>query len=148
MHQEMIAKADEIFTENLRIRADSVELRTRTNALLLRYRAHRFPHVAGASESCGDPNRTATILSKIHSGALPRPTETPEKCWVGKGTSRPCHGCGVPIRPDELEYELDVAAGTTLLFDETCLAAWREMGAKRMADQTWSSRGLRSQSGG
>jgi NADH pyrophosphatase NudC (nudix superfamily) len=80
MYPEMIAEADEIFTEILRIRADSVELRTQANALLHRYRAHRFPRVCGASESGIDPSRAATILSKIHSGALPRPAETPEKC--------------------------------------------------------------------
>lgn len=148
MYPAMIAEANEIFTKNLRIRSDSVELRAQTNALLLRYRAHRFPHVSGASESASDPKRAATILSKIHSGALPRPAETPEKCWVGKGTSRPCHGCGVAIRPDELEYELDIADGTTLRFDATCLAVWHKMGEAAMANQTRSISGLRSQSGG
>ena len=128
MYSELIAQADDTLADSQRICAQSVALRVQTNALLLTYRAHRFPHCSGAN---GDVDRGAMIRSKIGVGALPWPGATREKCWVGKGTNRPCHGCGVPVAPEELEYELDVVGGETLLFDAKCLAAWNELRAAR-----------------
>jgi hypothetical protein len=79
-------------------------------------------------------NVAATIRDKIHSGVLPLPPVPPEKCFVGKGTSRPCDGCDEVITPDEIEYELDIAEGRTLRFHVKCLDAWHTARAERMSE--------------
>jgi len=76
----------------------------------------------------------ATIRDKIHSGVLPLPPLPPEKCFVGKGTNRPCDGCDEVITADAIEYELDLADARTLRFHKTCLAAWHEARAERMSE--------------
>jgi len=138
MYSDVIGHADETLTANRLVRANSADLRAHTNALMLTYRAHRFPQVCGASDASITPrttdvDRAAMMRSKIRSGALPRPAETPEKCWVGKGTKRLCDGCGAALAPDDLEYELDISSGGILLFDANCLAAWSGLRAERMA---------------
>jgi len=101
---------------------------------MLRYRAHRFPHLSGGSVRSSNPTDcAATMRSKIRSGELPQPAETLEKCWVGKGTKRLCHGCGAALSSDDLEYELDIPGGGILLFDANCLAAWNGLRAERIA---------------
>jgi hypothetical protein len=71
----------------------------------------------------------SVIRTKLTSGELP--TETPEKCWVGKGTSRPCMACDLAINPDTLEYEVDLPTPaphsvTTLRLHQACLTVWHE----------------------
>jgi hypothetical protein len=39
------------------------------------------------------------IRDKIRPGALPLPPDPPDKCYVGKGTRRPCDGCDTLIMP-------------------------------------------------
>jgi hypothetical protein len=73
------------------------------------------------------------IRDKIRAGVLPLPPDPPEKCFVGKGTNRPCDGCDALTASDELEYELDLSDGRTLLFHEKCLSAWHLARAERMA---------------
>ena len=65
-------------------------------------------------------------------GATTRRGETPEKCWGGKGTRRLCHGCAEAIAPEDVEYELDIAGGGTLLFCVNCLAVWNVLREERM----------------
>ena len=138
MYSQLIVRADETLAVNRRLRAAMINLRAETNALLFTYRHHRYPHLSGASDAPKEPTASrsadlaATIRSKISSGALPLPAEAPEKCWVGASTRRACHGCGVAIPPEDLEYELDLADGGTLLFDARCLAAWHQLRAARM----------------
>jgi hypothetical protein len=76
----------------------------------------------------------ANIRDKIRSGALPLPPDPPEKCFVGKGTRRPCDGCDAIIEPDEIEYELDIAEGHTLRFHAKCLDAWHHARAEQMQE--------------
>jgi len=80
-------------------------------------------------------NMAANIREKIRFGVLPLPPEPPEKCFVGKGTSRPCDGCDEVITPEEIEYELDIAeGGRTLRFHVNCLEAWHAARAERMSE--------------
>ena len=65
-------------------------------------------------------------------GATTRRGETPEKCWGGKGTRRLCHGCAEAIAPEDVEYELDIDGGVTLLIDANCLSARNEEREERM----------------
>jgi hypothetical protein len=58
----------------------------------------------------------ASIRDKVRSGALPLPPAPPEKCFVGKGTRRPCDGCDAIIGADEIEYELDMSYGVLSAF--------------------------------
>src|SRR5438094_5233876 len=138
MYSQSIARADETLAVNGRLRAAMIALRAETNALLFTYRHHRYFHLSGASDAPKEPTATrsadlaATIRSKISSGALPLPAEAPEKCWVGASTRRACHGCGVAIAPEDLEYELDLEDGGTLLFDARCLAAWHQLRGARI----------------
>jgi hypothetical protein len=74
------------------------------------------------------------VADKIRSGVLPLPPDPPEKCFVGKGTRRPCDGCDGIIEPDEIEYELDIAEGRTLRFHPKCLDAWHQARAERMGE--------------
>ena len=76
----------------------------------------------------------ANIRDKLRSGALPLPPEAPQKCFVGKGTDRPCDGCDIVITPKDIEYELDVTETRTLRFHDKCLAAWHEARAQRMGE--------------
>lgn len=47
--------------------------------------------------------------------------------------SRPCDGCGVTIRRDELDTSSTSPAARLLLFDAACLAVWHEAGREGMA---------------
>jgi hypothetical protein len=75
----------------------------------------------------------ASIRDKIGAGLLPLPPDPPEKCYVGKGTSRACDACDEAIRPDQIEYELDIQDGRTLRFHDKCLDAWHTARAERMS---------------
>jgi hypothetical protein len=75
----------------------------------------------------------ASIRDKVRSGTLPLPPAPPEKCFVGKGTGRPCDGCDESITLEQIEYELDVTESRTLRFHDQCLAAWHAARAERMA---------------
>ena len=130
MYAQEIVQADQTLTDSRRICAETIVLRAQTNALLLKYRAHRFPRLSGGS---GPTDSAAMMRSKIGAGVLPRPADAPEKCWAGKGTRQLCHGCAVAIAPEDVEYELDIAGGGTLVFCATCLAAWNGLREERIA---------------
>jgi hypothetical protein len=77
-------------------------------------------------------NLVTSIRDKVQGGALPLPPDPAGKCWVGKGTSRPCDACDASITAEQVEYELDLPDGRTLRFHSKCLAAWHEFRAERM----------------
>ena len=77
---------------------------------------------------------TGSIRDKIRSGSLPLPPEPPPKCFVGKGTNRPCDACDEIITPEQIEYELDVTDSRTLRFHDACLTAWHTARTERMGD--------------
>ena len=77
----------------------------------------------------------ATIRDKIRAGVLPHPPDSPEKCFVGKGTSRTCDGCDGVITAEQVEYyELDMSDGRTLRFHDKCLDTRHRAGAERMSE--------------
>ena len=139
LYSQLIEIAQETLAENRRLRVRTTELRAEVTAILFRYCRNRFPQFSGASDA-GDtalPSTVATdvatmLRNKVRSGLLPFPPDPPEKCYVGKGTRRPCDGCDVVIRPDEIEYELDVADGRVVRFHAECLAAWHAARAERL----------------
>jgi len=57
---ELITYADEPFTGNRHVRAQSVYLRAQTTGLMLTYRAHRFAHLSGGSDAT---DRATTMRS-------------------------------------------------------------------------------------
>lgn len=133
MYSGLIEHADRTLAANGRLRAETADLHAQARLLLLTYRRHRLLHLAGGSDADGQAsaNVAARIRSKIRSGALPQPIAPPAKCWVGNGTSRLCDACDVPIGTDQLEHELDIAAGVTLRFHAKCFEAWHEMRAEQ-----------------
>ena len=78
-------------------------------------------------------NVAAQIRDKIRSGVLPLPPDPPGKCFVGKGTRRPCDVCDEVITPEQIEYEVDII-DHTLRFHDACLAAWHQARAERMRE--------------
>jgi hypothetical protein len=55
---------------------------------------------------------------------------TPEHTWAGQGTGRPCHQCGRPIQPSEIEYEVELDSGKILRFHFACQQAWEDAGRR------------------
>lgn len=89
-----------------------------------------------------------SIRFKVASGALPLPAASPEKCFVGKGTKRPCDGCDEIITADQLEYELDIAENQTLVFHANCLAAWHTVRVEAIAARSVFPHAVEPRSGG
>ena len=66
--------------------------------------------------------------SVIQAGVLP--TRRPDRVWGGPGVGADCTICGVPVRPDENEFEIEYVRGENgtepalyhLHID--CFAAW------------------------
>ena len=141
MYSRAIDLAEQTLADNERVRMESAELQAQVRDVMLTYRRHHFPQLSGASDA-GDaalPQLTATditekILNKFRSGLLPLPRNAPEKCYVGKGTRRPCDGCDGLITLDEIEYELDLSETCTVRFHDACLALWHTARAERMAE--------------
>jgi hypothetical protein len=97
--------------------------------ILARQRGADIDAGAGAM----DTDVAASIRDKIRAGILPLPPQAPEKCYVGKGTRRPCDGCDELITPEQIEYELDITDNRTLRFHDKCLTAWHEARAQQMS---------------
>lgn len=62
---------------------------------------------------------------RIAKGQLPR--RAPSKIWGGYGTGKPCSLCDQPIKPDEIEYEIECAedAGHAYRFHRVCQSIWQ-----------------------
>jgi methionyl-tRNA synthetase len=42
------------------------------------------------------------------------------RVWAGRGTGEICSGCGKPIEPSEVEYEVEVSSDSSLRFHMSC----------------------------
>ncbi len=65
----------------------------------------------------------------IETGKLP--TCRPDRTWGGRGVGVPCAICDVPVRPDEMELEMEFVAGGNHLkvihVHTKCFAAWERV---------------------
>ncbi len=56
------------------------------------------------------------------------PYEEPLRTWAGRGTGVRCSLCGVPIRAEDIEYEVELltpaGAARGLHFHFNCYRAW------------------------
>ncbi|HEX6211795.1 MAG TPA: hypothetical protein VF136_13525 [Methylomirabilota bacterium] len=60
----------------------------------------------------------------LETGALP--CDEPGKVWAGRGVGTHCAACGEPIAVTDIEFEVDLASGTTLRLHRLCHEIWRE----------------------
>ena len=82
----------------------------------------------------------AIVREKARSGILAGriPGHRPERTWGGLGVGAPCAVCEQPVRPDELEFEIEFAHdGDNPGLDKfhvhlRCFAAW-EFERKKVA---------------
>ena len=58
------------------------------------------------------------ISAKLSTGLLPRQDEI--RMFGGYGTGAPCSGCGLPLPPTDVEYELVFADERSFVFHPTC----------------------------
>jgi CheY-like chemotaxis protein len=140
MYTQVIELADATLAANRRVRAEAEALCAQASSLLLQYRAHRFPHLRGASDADA---AAMQVRSKVGSGMLPLPTEPPPKSWAGKGTGRVCDGCEKVITSEQVEYELDLANGRALRLHADCLAIWHTTRPEQAAESAQLLAGLR-----
>jgi len=99
MDGDEIAIADEILSANTRLRQRVGELRANTVALMLRYRRHRFPQFAGASDNNDEP-RVRELLRDLATRSV-RP-----QSYVGYSRGSVCQACGNDIKVNDLEYDV------------------------------------------
>ena len=66
----------------------------------------------------------AVILAKLTLGELPRLRV--EKVWAGASTGTQCYGCDEPIKPKEIEVEVDLAGALRLRLHERCFRVWQQ----------------------
>ena len=63
------------------------------------------------------------------------PCEVPGQIWGGKGSGKPCSLCDLPIKADQVEYEVelpDVDGGNaSWLFHIVCQSIWQLECARR-----------------
>jgi hypothetical protein len=69
------------------------------------------------------PSLRDVIRRKLDDGALP--TKPPNKMYAGHGSGTTCGACGDPIRPDQVEYELNYPDETrTFRLHLSCAGLW------------------------
>ena len=52
--------------------------------------------------------------------------DEPEATWAGNGFGKRCSACGEPIRPEEIEFEVDLPSGAHLRLHRHCHALWED----------------------
>ncbi len=61
------------------------------------------------------------------------PYREPLRTWAGHGTNSLCNGCGKTIRAHEIEYEIELPAGSptrTIHFHFVCYRDWTGRGIR------------------
>ncbi len=75
---------------------------------------------------------TATeTTEKVDASLLPQ--REPLRTWAGHGTGVVCNGCGEPIQAHEIEYEVEMPAGSdvpALNFHLICYRSWAGRGSR------------------
>jgi hypothetical protein len=67
---------------------------------------------------------SALIREKILAGTLPK--EAPLTFFAGYGTGKICDACDLPTTKTDVECEVDMEDGRTLVFHQPCLALWHQ----------------------
>lgn len=67
----------------------------------------------------------AVIRQRILAGDLPK--EHCRMTWYGPGQGAICVACSLPITPEDVEVECDLARGGTLRFHRRCYEIWSEV---------------------
>jgi hypothetical protein len=49
------------------------------------------------------------------------------RLWGGYGSGAPCSLCDEPVRPDEVEYEVETHPSATLRFHQACHETWQKV---------------------
>jgi len=80
------------------------------------------------------PARTESeTAEKVDSSRMDR--REPLRTWAGRGTGVTCNGCGEPIQAHEIEYEVEMPAGSdapTLNFHLMCYRNWTGRGNRQL----------------
>jgi hypothetical protein len=67
-----------------------------------------------------------TIRRRVHemvtTGELP--CDDPASLWAGRGDGKRCAACAEPIGAREVEYEVNLKSGKTILLHPPCHAIW------------------------
>ena len=61
------------------------------------------------------------------------PQREPLRTWAGHGTGAICNACGAPVQAHEIEYEVEMPAGSaapTLNFHLMCYRNWTGRGSR------------------
>jgi hypothetical protein len=61
------------------------------------------------------------------------PSRKPLRTWAGHGTGATCNGCGRSIHPPDIEYEIQLPAGSeerSLRFHFACYRTWMGRGTR------------------
>jgi hypothetical protein len=69
----------------------------------------------------------------MEAGTLP--TAIPHQTWGGNGSGQPCSLCGKSIRPNDVEYEIEISDGAhqaSHRFHFVCHAAWQFESTREM----------------
>jgi hypothetical protein len=71
--------------------------------------------------------RTGSETAETADSSLLRQQREPLRTWAGHGTGVTCNGCGEPIQANEVEYEVEMPAGSEaprLNFHLACYRVW------------------------
>ena len=91
------------------------------------------------SEAAGATSPEAVLRAKareaIRSGRLP--DRRAERVWGGRGLGGPCSLCGAPVKPDEVELEIELAPNGAAgqqrhALHHPCFSAW-ELGVQQVS---------------
>ena len=82
------------------------------------------------------PALREVIKQRLADGTLP--LTRPDKLYAGRGSGEPCTGCGEPIYPMQIEYELDYPGERrTLRLHLECAGLWEALRLRRGAEPGW-----------
>ena len=70
----------------------------------------------------------ARIARLVGSGELT--CDEPDQTWAGEGLGKRCAACLEPIRPPQIEFEVDLPGGRTYVLHQRCHEMWLEVCAE------------------
>jgi hypothetical protein len=75
---------------------------------------------------CDENTLRKKAADAIQAGKMP--AQRAVRAWAGPGSGARCSLCGLPVRPDEVEFELEFGdqwgASGSRTVDAHCFAAW------------------------